>query len=187
VRDTTSGEGDPLVEGTDAVFDDDEDAVHDEDVRAAPDRETTGSDAGSEAEPAGDDAAGTEDRDAGAADGEWVPEAATTAPKRAGTIRDTAAAKAASAARTEKPGRSTPKGGRTKQAPRAGRYTPPIPKERRQSPRWFAPVLLGFLLLGLATIVLNYVNVLPGVTSNWYLISGIVLIVVGLFMATFYH
>jgi hypothetical protein len=48
-------------------------------------------------------------------------------------------------------------------------------------------MLLGFLVLGLATIVLNYVNVLPGGTSNWYLITGIVFIVVGLFMATFYH
>jgi hypothetical protein len=41
--------------------------------------------------------------------------------------------------------------------------------------------------VGLLLIVLNYVNVLPGGTSNWYLIGGIGAIVVGLFMATFYH
>jgi hypothetical protein len=118
-------------------------------------------------------------------------------PKRPATIRDSAAAKAAAKAaanaaatpaKTQKSGRATPRGGSPgKPAPQSGRYTPPIPKEQRQSPQWFAPVLLGFLVLGLLTIVLNYVNVLPGGTSNWYLISGIGLIIVGLFMATFYH
>lgn len=107
---------------------------------------------------------------------------------RSGSIRAAAAAKAAAAVPTaQKSGRATPKGGSVKQAPKPGRYTPPIPKEQRQSPRWFPGVLLGFLVLGLLTIVLNYVNVLPGGTNNWYLISGIVFIVVGLFMATFYH
>jgi hypothetical protein len=90
-------------------------------------------------------------------------------------------------ARTQPTGRATPKGGAAKQAPKSGRYTPPIPKEVRQSPRWFPWVLLGFLVLGLVTIVLNYVHVLPGGTNNWYLIGGIGAIVVGLFMATFYH
>jgi hypothetical protein len=131
------------------------------------------------------------DVDGGAA--ETAPTADVLAPApanrdRSGSIRASAAAKAAAAApATPKSGRATPKGGAAKQAPKPGRYTPPIPKEQRQSPRWFPGVLLGFLVLGLLTIVLNYVNVLPGGTNNWYLISGIVFIVVGLFMATFYH
>ncbi|MGA8680536.1 MAG: cell division protein CrgA, partial [Acidimicrobiales bacterium] len=123
-----------------------------------------------------------------AQDDDSPAETTSSAPKRRETIRETAAAKASSTApRAQKPGRATPKGGPSQPPPRSGRYTPPIPKEKRQSPRWFAPMLLGFLVLGLATIVLNYVNVLPGGTSNWYLITGIVFIVVGLFMATFYH
>jgi hypothetical protein len=109
-------------------------------------------------------------------------------PRKPVTIRESAAAKASSAPPvTDKPGRATPKGGPAPRAPKPGRYTPPIPKEKRQSPRWFPFVLLGFLILGLAVIVLNYVNVLPGGTSDWYLIGGIAAIVVGLFMATFYH
>jgi hypothetical protein len=76
------------------------------------------------------------------------------------------------------PGRVTPK---------PGRYTPPIPKDRRRSPAWYPVVLLFLLILGLLMIVLNYVHVLPGGTSNWYLIGGIAAIIVGLTMATFYH
>jgi Cell division protein CrgA len=96
--------------------------------------------------------------------------------------------KDAAPSRTKESGRATPKGGPTAKQPVAsGRYTPPIPRQQRHSPRWFPVVLLGFLVLGLMMIVLNYVNVLPGGTNNWYLIGGIGAIVVGLFMATFYH
>ena len=91
-----------------------------------------------------------------------------------------------------KGGRSTPsKGGRTT-PPKATRevnkrYTAPIPKSVRQSPRWFGPVLLILLVVGLLLIVGNYVGILPGGTSNWYLIGGLVGIVVGAMMATQYH
>jgi Cell division protein CrgA len=78
-------------------------------------------------------------------------------------------------------------GAAAKPARRGGRYTAPIPREVRQSPSWYPWLLLGLLIIGLLTIVLNYVNVLPGGTTNGYLIGGIVLIVAGLFMATFYH
>ena len=87
-------------------------------------------------------------------------------------------------------GRVTPKGSRagaTGRPTQSGRYTPPIPKERRHSPAWFGVALLAFLVLGLLLIVLNYVGVLPSGTHNYYLIAGIVAIVVGLVMATFYH
>ena len=67
------------------------------------------------------------------------------------------------------------------------RYTAPIPRSVRQSPRWFGPVLLALLIVGLLLIVGNYVGILPGGTSNWYLVAGLVGIVVGAMMATQYH
>jgi hypothetical protein len=84
-------------------------------------------------------------------------------------------------------GRATPKGGSPSKGAPSGRYTPPIPREVRRSPQWFPYVLLSLLVLGLLMIVLNYVQLLPGGTNNWYLIGGIVGIVGGLIMATFYH
>lgn len=83
------------------------------------------------------------------------------------------------------------KGGRTT-PPKATRevnkrYTAPIPKSVRQSPRWFGPMLLILLVAGLLLIVGNYVGILPGGTSNWYLIGGLIGIVVGAMMATQYH
>ncbi len=67
------------------------------------------------------------------------------------------------------------------------RYTAPIPKSVRHSPPWFGPVLLALLVVGLLLIVGNYVGIMPGGTSNWYLIGGLVGIVVGAMMATQYH
>jgi Cell division protein CrgA len=67
------------------------------------------------------------------------------------------------------------------------RYTAPIPRNVRRSPPWFGPVLLVLLVVGLFLIVGNYVGILPGGTSNWYLIGGLVGIVIGALMATQYH
>ena len=64
---------------------------------------------------------------------------------------------------------------------------PPIPKSVRQSPRWFGPALLALLVVGLLLIVGNYVGILPASPDNWYLIGGLVGIVVGAMMATQYH
>jgi hypothetical protein len=69
----------------------------------------------------------------------------------------------------------------------SGKYTPPIPKTERHSPRWFGPLVIAFLLLGLVTIVLNYFSQLPGSPSTWYLIGGLGTIFVGFAMATRYH
>jgi hypothetical protein len=67
------------------------------------------------------------------------------------------------------------------------RYTAPIPKSVRHSPRWYGPLLLVLLVAGLLLIVGNYVGIMPGGTSNWYLIGGLVGIVAGAMMATQYH
>ncbi|HEX3541115.1 MAG TPA: cell division protein CrgA [Acidimicrobiales bacterium] len=85
-------------------------------------------------------------------------------------------------------GRVTPKGG-AKPAAKAtsvptGRYTPPIPKEYKESPRWVPVLLLVFLAAGMCTIVGNYLNLLPGGAKNAYLFVGLGLITCGFITAT---
>ncbi|MGO9456570.1 MAG: cell division protein CrgA [Acidimicrobiales bacterium] len=93
-------------------------------------------------------------------------------------------------------GRTTSKGsgpgggarlGRYTPPEESGRYTPPIPKEVRRSPVWYGPLVLGALLLGVCMILLNYLTVLPGSVSVWYLIGGLVLIFTGFVLATRYR
>ncbi len=92
-------------------------------------------------------------------------------------------------------GRATAKGsarpgakvGRYTSAEESGRYTPPIPKSVRRSPRWYGVLLLALLLLGVLTILLNYLGVLPGGVKVWYLVVGLVMIFAGFLMATRYR
>lgn len=55
------------------------------------------------------------------------------------------------------------------------------------SPTW-VPILM-FALLGLGTlmIILNYMELLPGATDNWYLVGGLGLILAGIITATQLH
>lgn len=69
----------------------------------------------------------------------------------------------------------------------SGRYTPPIPRNVKVSPKWMGPLILALLVLGALMIVLNYFNVLPAGPSNWYLVGGIVLIAGGFVVATQYR
>jgi len=46
------------------------------------------------------------------------------------------------------------------------------PEGSAAKPAWYPFVLLFLLIVGLLMIVLNYVHVLPGGTSNWYLIAA---------------
>ena len=93
------------------------------------------------------------------------------------------------------PGSATKKGrstGRTTatsgaRSTSSGRYTPPIPRSRKVSPKWMGPLILAFLLIGALTIVLNYFNVLPAGPSDWYLLVGIVMIATGFVVATQYR
>ncbi len=83
-------------------------------------------------------------------------------------------------------GRTT--GGAARRAKTAsGRYTPPIPRRVRKSPKWFGPLILLLLLCGALMIVLNYFNVMPDSPTNWYLLGGILLIAVGFATATQYR
>ena len=81
----------------------------------------------------------------------------------------------------------TPKGGRTTARSQTGRYTAPIPRTVRVSPPWVPVVILTLLLLGVIVIVVNYLSVLPGGASNWYLLVGLGLIVAGFVTATGFH
>jgi hypothetical protein len=69
-------------------------------------------------------------------------------------------------------------------APQTGRYTKPVPKSVRRSARWYGPTVLLLLVGGVLVVVLNYLTVLPGSVSVWYLIGGIVALFVGFLMAT---
>lgn len=102
-------------------------------------------------------------------------------------------------------GRVTPKGGATpaKSAtvksgnpkatssrttpPATSRYTPPVPSEYKVSPRWVPILMFTFLGAGMLMIFLNYLGVVPGGTSNWYLLGGLGLILSGIITATQYH
>jgi hypothetical protein len=85
-------------------------------------------------------------------------------------------------------GSSRTSGGRTTSSP--GRYTAPVPKEFKVSPRWVPVLMLVLLGLGILIILLNYVGIVPGIgplpddTSNWYLLIGLAMILGGIITAT---
>jgi hypothetical protein len=82
-------------------------------------------------------------------------------------------------------GRTTPKGTRPGDHPDAStRYTPPIPKEEKVSPRWVPVMMFVLLGVGSALIIINYLGVLPGGTSNTYLLVGLGLILASIVTAT---
>ena len=82
-------------------------------------------------------------------------------------------------------------GGRAKAAGRkvgaSKRYTPPVPMSSKRSRPWVAVVLFALLGLGVLVILLNYLIVLPGGASNWYLLLGLALMAGGFLMATRYR
>ena len=72
--------------------------------------------------------------------------------------------------------------------PASARYTPPVPRSEKVSPLWVPILMFACLGVGMLTIILNYVNVLPGPDpSNVYLMIGLGLITVGFITATKYH
>jgi hypothetical protein len=67
------------------------------------------------------------------------------------------------------------------------RYTPPIAKSVKKSPKWMGILILGLFVLGVLIVILNYANVLPGGVNNWWLVGAIGSIFAGLMTATRYH
>src|ERR1700722_15614515 len=72
-------------------------------------------------------------------------------------------------------------------APQTGRYPKPVPRSVRRSARWYGPTVLVLLVGGVLVVVLNYLTVLPGAVSVWYLIGGIRALFTGFLMATRYR
>jgi hypothetical protein len=68
-----------------------------------------------------------------------------------------------------------------------GRLTKKSSNHNQASPPWYGPAILQLLGFGVITITLNYLQVLPGSTSPWYLLIGLVTIFGGFFMATNYR
>ena len=91
-------------------------------------------------------------------------------------------------------GRATPKGspakastvGRYVDAETGGRYTRPVPKDVKTSPKWYGPVILALLIVGVLVILLNYLGAF-GSPSGWALLGGLVVIGVGFGFATRYR
>ena len=69
----------------------------------------------------------------------------------------------------------------------SSRYTPPIPKYEKESPPWVPILMFTLMGLGALVILLYYVGAVPGGRSNWYLFSGLTMVLGGLFTATQYR
>jgi hypothetical protein len=90
--------------------------------------------------------------------------------------------------KAQKKGRSA--GGRTTETPKSvqsNRYTPPIPKNVKTSPRWMGITIIVLFLLGVLVVILNYADLLPGGVNNLWLVAAIAAIFAGLILATRYH
>ncbi len=91
---------------------------------------------------------------------------------------------------TKPSGRATPKGTNSKgSSPKSssssGRYTPPSSADLyAPSPIWVPIIMFSFFALGLASIILNYVELLPSSPSGWYMVGGLGAILAGIITAT---
>lgn len=77
--------------------------------------------------------------------------------------------------------------GNTRRRRRGSRYTAPIPRQVRVSPKWLPPLIGLILAIGVLMIILNYFDVLPDSPTNWYLLGGIVIFAGGFGLATQWH
>ena len=69
----------------------------------------------------------------------------------------------------------------------SSRYTPPVPMAMKQSPQWVPILMFTLFIVGALVILFYYLGVVPGGRSPWYLVTGLGMILGGLFTATKYH
>jgi len=74
--------------------------------------------------------------------------------------------------------------GRYVPADQRGRITNPKPANADHSPHWYGWLLLDLLLFGVLVITLNYLQVLPGSVSSWYLAMGLASMFAAFYLAT---
>jgi uncharacterized membrane protein YjjP (DUF1212 family) len=72
------------------------------------------------------------------------------------------------------------------------RPTPPkkrqeVAKKQPPSPTWYVVLMWGLMAVGILVILINYMGLLPGGTSNAYLIAGLLGIAVGFAMTLNYR
>ena len=67
-----------------------------------------------------------------------------------------------------------------------GRVTARKPVGSEHSPRWYGWLIVILLGVGMLIILLNYLSVLPGSVSSWYLVTGLVVMFSGFYLATLY-
>lgn len=74
---------------------------------------------------------------------------------------------------------------RSRQKPARRPYVPqPVKKRRKSSPRWYGFFVIALMGVGVAVIVLNYMDILPGGTRQLWLWTGLGLIAAGFAAAT---
>jgi hypothetical protein len=76
--------------------------------------------------------------------------------------------------------------GRYVDAESRGRITRRRPAGADHSPSWFGWIIIDLMIFGVLVITLNYLSVLPGSTSSWYLGLGLVSMFAGFYLATRY-
>ena len=77
--------------------------------------------------------------------------------------------------------------GRYVDAQSRGRVTQARPVGDDHSPHWYGWLILDLMAFGILVIVLNYLLVLPGSASSWYLVLGLVTLFSGFYLATRYR
>ena len=59
--------------------------------------------------------------------------------------------------------------------------------DKGASPTWYVATMFGLMAIGIVVILINYMGVLPGGTSNLYLLGGLAMIGVGFAMTLNYR
>ena len=83
-----------------------------------------------------------------------------------------------------------PKSKTRKKKKNRSRSTAPPPPEKKDlgpSPTWYVVVMFGLMAVGMLVIILNYIGLTPGDTSNFWLIVGLAGIAAGFGMTLNYR